>query len=116
MRPSELNTMPDPSSAPCPILICSFTTLGNTFAATCSTEPDGAAATGWFGAGAAAVAAVAALLAADGSEWFTNTAAPIPPDTTATAAAPTTTVTVRERLHIKGIGVVGVESCSFTAL
>ena len=56
--------MPEPSSAPCPILTCSFTTLGNTFAATCSTEPDAGAATGWWGAGAAAVAAVAAPLVA----------------------------------------------------
>ena len=54
IRPSELSTMPDPSSLPCPMLICSFTTLGSTFAATCSTEPDGGAATGWWGRGAAA--------------------------------------------------------------
>src|SRR3954469_2417744 len=115
MRPSELNTMPDPSSAPCPILICSFTTLGSTFAATCSTEPDGGAATGCSGAGAAAVAAVAALSAADGSEWLNHTAAPTPPDTTATAAAPMITAPVRERLRITGIGVVGIESWCCTA-
>ena len=57
ISPSELSTMPDPSSLPCAVSICSFTTLGTTFAATCSTEPGGGAATGLLGddtAGAAA--------------------------------------------------------------
>src|SRR5215211_5770860 len=35
------------------MLICSFTTLGKTFAATCSTEPSRGAARGGCGAGAA---------------------------------------------------------------
>ena len=108
--------MPDPSSLPCPMLICSFTTLGSTFAATCSTEPDGGAATGCSGAGAAAVAAVAALLAADGSDWLASTAAPTPPDTSATAAAPTTTTPVRERFRTTGIGAVGAESAWYAAV
>src|SRR5215211_1136594 len=92
------------------MLICSFTTLGKTFAATCSTEPSRGAARGGCGAGAAAVAAVAALLAAEGSGWLASTAAPTPPDTTATAAAPTTAIRVREGLRCNGIGVVRVES------
>src|SRR5215211_2734528 len=92
------------------MLICSFTTLGKTFAATCSTEPSRGAARGGCGAGAAAVAAVAALLAADGSGWLASTAAPTPPDTTATPAAPTTAIRAREGLRCNGVRVAGVES------
>jgi len=97
------------------MLICSFTTLGSTFAATCSTEPAGAepeggTATGTFGAGAAAVAAVAALLTADASGWLAHIAAPAPPETTATAAAPAITMPVRDFLRTNAIGAVGCES------
>src|SRR6476469_187778 len=102
--------MPDPSSLPWPVLICSFTTLGMTFAATCSTEPAGGATTGWLGTGAAAVAAVAALFAADGSGRPARTAAPTPPEITATAAATASATRVRDLLRDNGIGVVGVES------
>jgi hypothetical protein len=38
MSPSEVTTMPEPTSVSSPTLVCSVTTLGNTLAATCSTD------------------------------------------------------------------------------
>jgi hypothetical protein len=40
MSPSEVRTTPEPTSVPPPTLICSVTTLGNTLAATRSTDGD----------------------------------------------------------------------------
>ena len=96
--------MPEPASLPCPISICSFTTLGTTFAATCSTEPAGGAATGWLGADAAGAAVVWGTAGLSG--WMAITAAPTPADTTATVAAPMM-VPARERFRTTGIGAVG---------
>ena len=97
IRPSSDNTMPEPSSEARPILVSSFTTLGTTFAATCSTEPTGTLAVGTarpFGA-AVAIVVVGPLCGCD----ITATMPPIPADTAAIASAPTVSATGRDRFR-----------------
>ena len=50
IRPSEDRMIPEPSSDARPISVSSFTTLGTTLAATCSTDPAGRLAAGTLGA------------------------------------------------------------------
>jgi hypothetical protein len=89
--------------------ISSFTTLGTTLAATCSTDPvagptpDGlAAGAGTAGLLGAVLRALARPLAAERSGWLVSATAPTPAVTTATAAAPVITIPARERLRAFG--------------
>ena len=50
IRPSEDRMIPEPSSDARPMSVSSFTTLGTTLAATCSTDPAGRLAAGTLGA------------------------------------------------------------------
>ena len=58
MSPSVVRMMPEPSYAILPASVCSATTLGSTFAATCSTDPPETLAASWDATGAALSAAL----------------------------------------------------------
>ena len=98
MRPSDDRTIPEPSSDCLPRSTSSFTTLGTTFAATCSTEPAGRLAAGTLGA------APLMLDVAAGRSGCANSATPppMPADTMATAMAPAVKAPARERFWGRG--------------
>jgi hypothetical protein len=85
---------PEPSVDWSPAPASSCTTLGPTFAATCSTEPGPGFTTGW------PAAAVTGVLG-ERSAWsmVNATAAPTPAETTATANPEATKNPVRERVR-----------------
>ena len=84
--------MPEPSSDARPKSVSSFTTLGTTLEATCSTDPAGRLAAGMLGAAVICVppATVSGLA-------IRATPPPMPADTTAIASAPTVRAPARER-------------------
>lgn len=98
ISPSEVRMIPEPSSFARPRSVSSFTTLGTTFAATCSVDPTGALAAGWVGAAApiALVTVVDPAMPPDGAE-IRATVPPIPAESTESATAPTTSAPVRPR-------------------
>ena len=89
--------MPEPSSDCRPILVSSFTTLGTTLAATCSTEPTGMFAVGTLRPGWAAVVMV--VVAGPLGCMAVATTPPIPAETTAMASAPVASAMPRERFR-----------------
>src|SRR4051812_12386275 len=86
--------IPEPSSDCLPRLVSSFTTLGTTLAATCSTEPAGRLAAGSLGAAPDDDDAPST-----GRSGCTRVATPppTPADSTAIASAPTVSRPARDR-------------------
>ena len=85
--------IPEPSSDARPMSVSSFTTLGTTLAATCSTDPAGRLAAGTLGA---AVIDVPPLVWLSGLA-ISATPPPMPAETTAIVSAPTVKAPARER-------------------
>ncbi len=98
--------IPEPSSDARPMSVSSFTTLGTTLAATCSTDPAGRLAAGTLGAAVIDVPPAVRL------SGFASSATPppMPADTTAIASAPAVKAPARERFGAR-CGAGGAAGC-----
>src|ERR1700730_1519032 len=100
IRPLASRMMPEPSAFSLPSLVSSFTTLGTTLVATCSTDPSATLA----GGGAPSGGAVVSALISECGDW-TITIAATPPtaaETTDTATAPANNTPARDRRRVSG--------------